>query len=582
MSKKPLYQNLQLPVEVRIKDLLYSMSLEQKIGQMIQAEWPNVSPEEMEEYGLGSLLNGGEVVPEENTPRGWRDTIARYQSALSKTKLKIPLIFGIDAVHGHNNVYGATIFPHNIGLGAANDEKGVFEMSQVVAEEVLLTGINWNFAPCLALAKDPRWGRTYESFSTDQKIVERLSTAFTRGHLERGMVTCAKHFIGDGNTQMGTGLNNLIDRGDAHLSEDEIWDVLLPAYQIQIDLGVQTIMPSYSSLNGTKMHQYKYYLTDILKEKLYFKGFLITDYEAVREIPNANFEQQIWIAINAGIDMLMEPTKWKSAYYAIKRGVENGHISQARIDDAVARVLRVKLESGLFENPYLKQQSSITLRSEKAKKVALNLAEKSLVLLKNENQQIPIKAETKIFLCGAGSDDIGLQCGGWTISWNGQEDGNEKITLGTTLLEGLRPYVESHNIKIITDKHLADKADIIVMVLSETPYAEMQGDSQDIAITGKLGHPENSTIIDFANTLEKPIITVLFAGRHLAGLENYLTNWDSCIMAYLPGSEGGEAVANLLMGTKPFKGKLPMPWYKTVDDIGDSQPELLFDLGYGL
>ena len=584
MSKLPKYLNPKQPTPKRVADLLQRMSLSQKVGQMIQAEWPHITPQEMAGYELGSLLSGGESWPPENNIEGWKKLIHDYQTASLSTDLKIPAIFGIDAVHGHSKVYGATVFPHNIGLGAGNDEKGLYKMGEIVAKEVFATGFNWNFSPCVAIANDPRWGRTYESFSTDPKIVNRLGLAFTSGQMAAGMVACAKHYLGDGGTKMGTGWEGKLDHGNTILSEAEIRKTLLPAYEAQVKVGVQTIMPSYSSLNGVKMHQNKEYIMGFLKGELGFKGFVVTDWEGIQEIPNANYEEQIWIAINAGIDMLMEPKKWKSAFYAVKRGVENGHILEERIEDAVERILTVKFDSGLFEDPIMANRIPKVkkFRTKSAKKTAQDLAEKSLVLLKNEANLLPIKSGTKIYAVGAGVNNIGLQCGGWTMDWNGLIDGAEKITEGITILEGLKNVADSKNLTIIRDKKAAKNADIVLQVLSEIPYAEMQGDSEDISLTGIVGHPENAKTMAFTKSLNKPIVTIILAGRHLADLAKDFVDWNSCIMAYLPGSEGGQAIAEILVGSKKINGKLPMPWYQTVVDIEKETPELLFEIGYGL
>lgn len=584
MSKPPVYLNPKFTTEERVSDLVSRMSLSQKVGQMIQAEWTQLTPSEMATYELGSLLSGGQAILSNNTIAGWKKLISDYQEAMLSTPLKIPAIFGIDAVHGHNNVYGATIFPHNIGLGAANDEEGIYKMSKIVAREVFTTGFSWNFAPCVAMANDPRWGRTYESFGTNPKLVNKLGLAYTKGQLAMSMVACAKHYLGDGGTKMGTGLDNKSDRGNTILSETEINDTLLPAYKAQIELGVPTIMPSYSSLNGVKMHQNGEYINGILKGELGFKGFVISDWEAIREIPNANFEEQVWISVNAGVDMLMEPEKWKATFYALIRGVENGHITEDRINDAVSRILRVKFDSGLFEDPMMEKHAPKTrkLRTNTARKIARDLAEKSLVLLKNESNILPIKEGTSIFVNGAGAHNIGLQCGGWTIDWNGLIDNGKKITEGITILEGLKNIAPSKKLTILIDKNEAKNADIVMQVLSELPYAEMQGDSEDIELTGVLGHPDNAATMAFCSSLGKPIITIILAGRHLANLSKDLATWTSCIMAYLPGSEGGQAIAEVLVGNKKIYGQLPMPWYQTVADIEKEVPELLFEVGYGL
>lgn len=584
VDKSLIYLNPDIRIDERVSDLLSRMTLEDKAAQLVQGERKHTSANDVQKYGMGSVLSGGGSTPGQNKVEDWNNLIKGFQVAALSRDLKIPIIYGVDAVHGHSNVVGATIFPHNIGLGAANNDSLMFEMGKITSKEVFSTGINWNFAPCVALAMDPRWGRTYESFSTKTEIVTRLAEAYTKGAMSVHMVACAKHYLGDGGTVMGTGLNNKMDRGNTIISEEELHTKLLPPYKAQVELGVQTVMPSYSSINGTKMHQHDQLINGVLKSDLNYKGFVISDWQAMEEIPDASFEEQVWISINAGVDMLMQPETWKNTIDAIIKGVKNGKITQARIDDAVSRILKVKFESGLFEDPLLikNENKAEKLRSEEAINVATQLAEQSLVLLKNDNNILPLKKNVKVYIAGAGANNMGLQCGGWTIEWQGKIDSTEKITHGVTILEGLQTFSESKNIQIITNKNKASEADVILMVLAEKPYAEMQGDSEDLSLTGSHAHQGNKQTIQFVKSLNKPTVSILLAGRHLVDLDDYLNDWESVVMAYLPGSEGGQGIANVLVGEKNFVGKLAMPWYKDVNDIRKENAELLFEIGYGL
>jgi len=584
IDKNLLYLDPQQNTENRINDLLARMSLAEKAAQMVQGEINHASAKDVLEYGLGSILSGGDSAPKDNSLQGWSNMIKEYQVAAFSRTLKIPIIYGVDAVHGHSNVLGATIFPHNIGLGAANNDSLVYEMAKITAQEVLATGINWNFSPCIALAIDPRWGRTYESFSTEEHIVTKLGNAYTRGAMSVGMVATAKHYIGDGGTIMGTGLDAKLDRGNTIITEQDLRRTLLPPYSVQVKLGVQTIMPSYSSINGIKMHQHDELLNEVLKGELNFKGFIISDWQGIEEIPDATFEEQVWISINAGVDMLMQPEKWKQTTDAIIAGVNSGKVSESRVNDAVKRILKVKFDSGLFEDPLQinNKNRANKLRSKEALNVAIHLAEESLVLLKNKNNLLPLKENTKIFVMGEGANNIGLQCGGWTIDWQGGVDSTKRVTAGVTILEALQTYAKTKNIEVITDKTKASEADVVLMVLAEKPYAEMQGDSEDLSLTGSHGHEENEETIKFVNALGKPVVSVLLAGRHLVDLDDYLDDWESIVMAYLPGSEGGTAIANVLVGKKNFTGKLAMPWYKDVKDIRKEDANLLYKIGYGL
>jgi len=581
----PAYIDATRSTPERVSDLLSRMTLEEKAAQMVQGERGAVTSEDLKIYGLGSVLSGGGSVPGSGSVEDWEKMMASYQEAIMSRELKIPLLYGIDAVHGHSNVQGAIIFPHNIGLGAANDPALVKEMAKIVADEMKLTKIIWNFSPCVAIASDPRWGRTYESFSTDPNIVTALGNAYLEGLKEAGVVATAKHYVADGGVTFGTGNgDNLIDRGDAQMSEALLRDIYLKPYTELVKNGVPVVMASFSSFNGEPMHSHQYLLTDVLKEELGFKGFVVSDWEAIHLLDaGADFKDQVRLSINAGVDMLMEPNNWLETIEAIVANVEDGKISQERIDDAVSRILTVKFESGIFEDPYLKAQvtEAKALGETANREVASELVSKSLVLLKNEENILPFKKGQKIFVLGPGANNMGIQCGGWTIFWQGAADvAGKKLTQGTTILEGLETLGEKLGVSFITDVKRISEADTILLVLSEKPYAEMMGDTADMSILGSLSSPENKAAMDIANTQNKPIVTLIIAGRQVL-IDEFVNQWDGLVMGFLPGSEG-QGVADVLLGEKAFVGTLPMPWYKKVEDIGDEQAELLFPVGYSV
>ncbi len=589
-ASQAVYLDASKSTEERVADLLGRMTLREKAAQMVQGERGAVTPEDLEDYGLGSVLSGGGSVPGSGSIEDWEQMMKSYQEAIMSRELKIPMLYGIDAVHGHSNVKGAVIFPHNIGLGAANDPVLVKEMAKIVAQEMKLSKIIWNFSPCVAIANDPRWGRTYESFSTETSIVTALGNAYFEGLKEAGVIATAKHYVADGGVTFGTGNGgNLIDRGDAQMSEEALRDSHLKPYTELVKNGVPVVMASFSSFNGEPMHSHKYLLTDVLKNELGFKGFVVSDWEAIHLLEaGVDFEDQVQLSINAGVDMLMEPNEWLKTMNAIVANVENGKIPESRIDDAVSRILTVKFDAGLFEDPYLafdsgnaKAPEVTSLGDSAYRQVASELVSKSLVLLKNEQDVLPFKAGEKIFVLGPGADNMGIQCGGWTISWQGSADvGGEKLTEGTTILEGLQSLGEKLGITFITDKSKISQADKILLVLSEIPYAEMQGDTADMSILGSLASPENKVALDFALAQNKSIVTLIIAGREVI-LGDDVEQWDGLVMGFLPGSEG-QGVADVLLGEKDFLGKLPMPWYKHVEDIGNAQAELLYPVGYGL
>jgi beta-glucosidase len=578
------YLDSTLPTKDRVASLLGQMSLMEKAGQMLQAERNKVTAAEMTNLRLGSAFSGGGSYPGSNTITDWNNMFQKLQEGALKSSHKIPMLYGVDAVHGLGLLKGAVVFPHNVGLGAANDPELMYQMGAAVAEEMKLVNILWNFGPCVAVSGDPRWGRTYESYSSDPAIVASLAEAYMKGQQEHGLASTAKHYLADGGTLYGTGeINSLLDRGDVRITEEELRKTHLAPYKTLIDSGVKIVMASYSSYNGVKMHENKYLISDLLKGELGFQGFVVSDWEALNALSGNSFEQDIALAINAGVDMLMEPNNYKDAINAIIKNVNNGKISEERINDAVSRILTVKFDMGLFEDPYQEKvkKEIEDLGSDGYRDLAKQLVEKSMVLLKNDKELLPLKKGQKIFVTGPAANDMGLQCGGWGLSWQGQMDNrNGKITEGTTILEGLKEYAETYGVEIITDPANASEADAVILAIGEVPYAEFEGDTTDLSITGRKAHPENITTIDYVNSLNKPVITLLIAGRNVL-ITDYMDQWDSIVMCYLPGTEG-DGIASVLYGETSFTGKLAMPYYNNVSDIGKEDAKLLFEVGYGL
>ena len=559
--------------------LMGKMSLQQKICQMLQGAGCYVTYGSEREYCFGSILNGGNSYMRDAAT--WKSFADGYQQAAMSSPLPIPCMYGLDAVHGHNNVQDAVIFPHNIGIGAANDEALTYKMGAAAAEEMKATDVFWSFSPCLAVDSDPRWGRTYESYSSDPDTVAKLGAAFAKGMLDHGVMPTAKHFIGDGSVVYGTGEgNNLIDRGDAKLSDASLEKLLKP-YRALLNEGVKVVMASHSSVNGVKMHANKHLLTDVLKGEMKFDGFVVSDWESVENIPGASLEDKLASAINAGIDMLMQPENCPECLQLITDAVKKGAIPQARIDDAVKRILTVKYGMGLFDDPMgkNKKREVTDVGSQKYRDIARQLVEESLVLVKNDGKILPFKKGTNIFVTGPAADNIGVQCGGWTVQWAGGIDQNgQRVTKGTTILEGLKALSKEYGLNVITDEKDAPKADVTLLCVGEKPYSEWEGDTKDMSLTGALGLDGAAGSIALAEKLGKPTVTLIVAGREVL-INGYINNWDSVVMCYLPGSEG-QGVANVLTGKAGFKGKLSMPWYRTLNSIGTD--DTLFEKGFGL
>jgi len=575
-----------------VSGLISSMTLEEKIGQMTQVDYrylQNVT--DINKYFLGSILSGGGATPPTNQPSSWVDLYNEFQEQALNTRLKIPLIYGIDAVHGHNNVVGATIFPHNIGLGCANDEKLIKEIAVATAVEIQATGLDWTFAPCLAVAQDERWGRTYESFSEDHDIVTKLGVATVQGYQmgnslsKKSVLACAKHYVGDGNTVFGTGSNNYkIDRGDVVLDEGELRSKYIKPFKESIKQGVGSIMISYNSWHGKKLHGHKYLINDILKQELGFKGFVVSDWAGINEIAK-DYKASIIESINAGIDMVMVPGSLNPDHDSYDdfirlaiESVKEGSIPINRIDDAVTRILKIKKKIGLFDRPIKDPQNINMVGSKKHRDLARESVRKSMVLLKNKNKLLPIdRSGKKISFVGEHADNIGYQCGGWTITWQG---GSGDITPGTSILDAFKATVKDTNdiSYSIYGENIPD-SDIIIAVIGEKPYSEGWGDRKSLDLSD-----EDKKILKRVKEKNLPYLIILVSGRPLL-IEDEIKDCDAFIAVWLPGTEGA-GIADVIFGDYPPTGKLSMSWPRSMDqlpiNIGDKIYNPLFPFGYGL
>jgi beta-glucosidase len=560
----------QKPVEwSTLEELVAKMTLAEKIGQMTQAERGNLHKGDIEKYFIGSVLSGGGSTPSDNTPQGWLKMVNGYVEESLKTRLKIPLIYGIDAVHGHNNALGATILPHNIALGAiaaGNQVKGAqaaYTAGRITAQEMVATGIRWTFAPVLGVAQDPRWGRTYESYSENADIVSAMGEYFIKGVQENGGAACMKHFLGEGQTVDGR------NQGNALLDGSGI-EKILPPYRAAIKEGALSLMPSFSSVNGIKMHQNKELLTDLLKDEMGYKGFVVSDWSAVKQLTGGSYRMQIANAINAGVDMCMATDgreNWINFISNLTKLVEDGIVPMSRIDDAVIRILRFKQKLKLFENPLITRAGEIGTAENRA--AARELVSDSLVLLRNEKNTLKRLSESKkILVAGQGANNIGMQCGGWTITWQG---GNGNITKGTTILEGIREAVKDRaSVSYAENGDLGGTFDAVIAVIGEDPYAETQGDrSGNISI-----RPKDMEMLKKAYTYHCPVTVIMLSGRPM-NIGEELRKWDAFIAAWLPGTEGA-GVADVLFGGKSFTGRSPYTWRRTYNGA------VLFPFGAGL
>lgn len=590
-------KDLSTPIEQRVDLLLACMTLEEKIGQMTQVEKNSIGTGDITKYFIGSILSGGGGSPNNNTPTGWAEMIHAFQDEALATRLGIPLIYGVDAVHGHGNLYGATIIPQEIGLGAANDPDLMDRIGRATATEMLATGTTWNFAPVVAVPQDIRWGRTYEAYSEDTDLVSTLGAAYIRGlqsqpegfNAEAGdsiyVLATPKHFLGDGGTVYGssTQIGYLLDQGDMQLDETTVRALYLTPYKAAVEAGAMSVMVSFSSWNGTKMHAQKYLITDVLKSELGFKGFVVSDWGGIDQIDSNDYYKSVVTAVNAGVDMNMVPYEYVRFIDTMKRAIANGDIPQERIDDAVRRILTVKFMLGLFYHPYPDAALASSIRSPEHLDLAREAVRKSLVLLKNVANALPLpKNIPDIFVAGEGADNIGMQCGGWTIGWQG-ESGD--IQPGTTILEGIQAAVTPDTrVEYNSIGKFDGMADVGIVVVGEQPYAEGVGDARDL----NLSQSDVQTITNIRAHSRK-LVVIILSGRPLIITGQYQMA-DAWVAAWLPGTEGA-GIADVLFGDYPFTGKLPYTWPRTNEQLpinknnsanltGCAAP--LFLYGYGL
>ncbi|OEH93821.1 glycoside hydrolase family 3 protein [Bacillus solimangrovi] len=579
-EEMPLYKDANASTPDRVADLLSRMTLDEKIGQMTQVERNSIGADSnLATFNIGSVLSGGGSAPSPNTPEAWANMYDGYQRAALQSNLQIPIIYGIDAVHGNNNAYGATIFPHNIGLGAARNPELLREIGRATAEEVAGTGVDWTFAPCLCVSRDERWGRTYESYGEDPEIASSYVTIIEglQGDLrDSGTILAnAKHWVGDGGTLGGD------DQGDTVLSEQELREIHIPPFIDAIEAGVGSVMASFSSWNGEKLHGHKYLLTDVLKDELGFEGFVVSDWAGIDQLPG-DYASDVRNSINAGIDMVMVPQDYRTFINTLRIEVNEGRVPMSRIDDAVSRILTQKFELGLFEQPFTDRTYTSTIGSQEHRDIARDAVRQSLVLLKNEGDILPLdQGLDKVFVAGKNANDIGNQSGGWTITWQGQSG---DITPGTTILEGIQSTVSPSTEVTFNESGdgINSSYDVAVVVVGETPYAEGEGDRPNDL---RLDQTDLATLQTIQST-GVPTVVILVSGRPMV-VTDELANWDAFVAAWLPGTEG-DGVAEVLFGVDgyEFTGKLPFTWPRSESQIpmnvGDASYDPLFEYGFGL
>ncbi|XP_058749479.1 uncharacterized protein LOC131622463 isoform X1 [Vicia villosa] len=593
------YKDPKQPIATRVKDLLSRMTLEEKIGQMTQIDRSVANVNVMKNSFIGSVLSGGgsEPLPKASA-EDWVNMINEFQKGALASRLGIPMIYGIDAVHGHNNVYNATIFPHNVGLGCTRDASLAQRIGAATALEVRATGIPYAFAPCIAVCRDPRWGRCYESYSEDHKIVQ-LMTEIIPGlqgeippHVKKGfpyvggktkVAACAKHFVGDGGTTKGVNENNAV------IDWHGLLGIHMPAYSDAIIKGVATVMVSYSSWNGVKMHANRDLVTGFLKNTLKFKGFVISDWQGIDKIttpPGSNYTYSVQASILAGVDMVMVPMLFEDFIQDLTSLVKNNIIPMDRIDDAVGRILLVKFTMGLFENPLADFSLVNELGSQAHRDLAREAVRKSLVLLKNgKSQSAPLlplpKKVPKLLVAGTHADNLGYQCGGWTIKWQGFIGNTD--TSGTTILSAINSTVDPSTQVVFRENPDADfvksnNFEFAIVVVGEPPYAETAGDSTSLTMLD----PGPNIINNVCGATKCVVVTI--TGRPIV-IEPYLSSIDALVAAWLPGTEG-QGVADVLFGDYGFTGKLARTWFKSVDqlpmNVGDPHYDPLFPFGFGL
>ena len=554
-----LYWDNSQPVEARIDNLLDQMTTAEKIGQLALVEKNSVRhSEDIADYSLGGLLSGGGIKPDDNSPQGWLEMVNGFQSSALQSRLGIPILYGVDAVHGHTNVPGATVFPQNIALGATRDPDLVRQIGAITAQEMAATGIYWNYSPSIDVVRDTRWGRTYESFGSDYKLVSELGAAYLEG-LESDsthVIGTAKHYLGAGAMVWGTSTNRdfKIDQGAIQEDEETLRAVDLPPFTAAIKAGVSSIMVGHATWNGTELVASHYLLTDVLKNELGFNGFVVSDWFGVYEIPGDKYHAVV-TAINAGVDMVMLPYDYKSFTGYMSQALATGDITQERLDDAVRRILRAKFTAGLFDAPLADGSALGELGSEAHRAVAREAVRKSQVLLKNSASILPLsKTLSHVVIAGSSADNLGRQSGGWTVEWQGV-DGNDLFT-GTTVLAAVQQTVSAKTIVDYDpdgDFSSTEKADVGIAVVGEAPYAEGWGDNQHPALSAT-----DLQTIAKVKAASKKLVVIIVSGRPL-DIAPFVGDWDAVIAAWLPGSEG-EGITDVLFGDYPFTGQLPVAW----------------------
>jgi len=620
-EKAAVYRDPTAPVEQRVRDLLRRMTLEEKVGQMTQAERgaATADPTLVADVFLGSVLSGGGSVPTPNTKEAWADMVDGFQAQALSTRLGIPIIYGVDAVHGHGNLEGATIFPHNIGLGASRDPGLVQRVEAITAEEVRATGIPWDFAPCLCVTRDARWGRSYESFGEDPQLVSLLGTAAVVGLQGKGqrdldendhVLATVKHFAGDGDTEYGTSAGDYkIDQGITITNRSDFARINLTPFAAAIRVAAAgSAMPSFSSVDWTedgvgnpiKMHQNKELITGVLKGQMRLDGFVISDWEGIHQLPG-DYTNQVRLGVNAGIDMFMEPNTSRDFAGTLIKLVNAKEVSQARIDDAVSRILTKKFELGLFEHPYADRTHIGEIGSAEHRAVARQAVAQSQVLLKNDGNALPLKRDANIYVAGRNADDIGNQSGGWTLTWqgfSGNKLGNGEPRPGTSILDGIRQVAPQARVTYSADGTApTNGADVAVVAVGETPYSEGFGDvggplwAYDPADAGVPREPKSLELqpqdrdtVTRVCAQVKTCVVLVVSGRPQI-VTDLLGNVDALVASWLPGTEGA-GVADVLFGRQGFTGKLPVSWPKTAAqepiNIGDRNYDPLYRYGFGL
>ncbi|MBP6962368.1 glycoside hydrolase family 3 C-terminal domain-containing protein [Candidatus Saccharibacteria bacterium] len=587
-----LYKQPNRPIDARVEDLLARMTLEEKIGQMALVDKNSLGEiGDISKYYLGGVLSGAGAKPETNTPQGWVDMVGGMKEQASKSRLGIPILYGVDANHGHSNVLGATVFPHAIGLGASGDAKLVEQVADITSDELSATGINWSYSPSLDAPKDMRWGRVYEAFSDSPELISELGSAYIDGAQtlqadNTYVMSSAKHYLATGAMQWGKSNHKKfkIDQGITAVDEKALANEYLPPYKSAVDAGVASVMVGLNQWGNERIIDSKYLITDKLKNELGFEGFVVSDWYGVYEYSRTSKYDANIKTINAGLDMAMLPYDYKDFMNDVRKAVNNGEISQTRIDDAVSRILYQKFKAGLFDVKSGNIDTEI-VGSEEHRQVARETVASSAVLLKNSESLLPLpKKSGRILVAGSGADNVGRQSGAWTIEWQGV-DGNW-MPGGTSILQGIREVVGDNSMIDYEQDGMFDsdstKADVGIAIVSEKPYAEGWGDNANPTIEA-----DDLEVIERLKKSTKKIVVIILSGRPLI-IADQLPSWDVVVAGWLPGSEGA-GIADVLFGNHPFTAKLPLPWPATIQQlpiesngITNDGSEALFKRGFGL